>query len=130
MDRATASRGDAVIAPEDVEVLGEAELGTSAVVPDDWPKASAAAVNVKVRAAADSRKRVLRDLLILFLFLRMIERWIVIASLCLAGGRPISLRLKSVAYRSASVDEVRFSAASCVGRDSRRMFVPIPNVSD
>jgi hypothetical protein len=51
---------------EEATLFGEAEFETSAAVPDDWPNVSAAAVAVKIRAAADSSKRVRRNLLILF----------------------------------------------------------------
>jgi hypothetical protein len=50
---------------EDAVFLGEAEFGTSAVVPDDWPKVAAAAVKVKI-SAADSIESVRRKLFILF----------------------------------------------------------------
>jgi len=52
---------------EEAILLGEAEFETSAVMPDDWPNMSAAAVAVKSRAAAADSKRVRINLLILFL---------------------------------------------------------------
>jgi hypothetical protein len=64
--------GDFVVAAfrgvefEEAMLLGEAEFETSAVMPDDWPSMSAAAVAVKSRAAAADRKRVRINLLILF----------------------------------------------------------------
>src|SRR5262249_13658506 len=61
--RAAASPGVEV---EDVAFLGEVEFGTSAVVPDDWPKVSAATVKVKI-SAADSIDSVRRKLFIVFL---------------------------------------------------------------
>jgi hypothetical protein len=64
--------GDLVVAAfrevefEEAMFFGEAEFVTSAVMPDDWPNMSAAAVTVKSRAAAADSKRVRRNLLILF----------------------------------------------------------------
>src|SRR5262249_19760771 len=51
---------------DDGVFLGEVEFGTSAVVPDDWPKVSAATVKVKI-SAADSIDSVRRKLFIVFL---------------------------------------------------------------
>jgi hypothetical protein len=51
---------------EEATLLGEVEFETSAAMPDDWPNVSTAPVAVKIRAAADSSKRVRRNLLILF----------------------------------------------------------------
>jgi hypothetical protein len=51
---------------EDEVFLGEAEFGTSAVVPDDCPKESAAAVKDKI-SAADSIDSARRKLFIVFL---------------------------------------------------------------
>jgi hypothetical protein len=51
---------------DETMLLGEAEFVTSAVMPDDWPNMSAAAVAVKSRAAAPGSKRIRRNLLILF----------------------------------------------------------------
>jgi hypothetical protein len=64
--------GDLVVAAfrevefEEAMFLGEAEFVTSAVMPDDWPNMSAAAVTVKSRDAAAASKRVRRNILILF----------------------------------------------------------------
>ena len=109
MDRAIVSLGESTVEPGEVVVLGEAELGTSTAVPDDWPKVSAVTVKVKVRAAADSSARVLRELLILFLFLRMIERWICDCNFAFGQGVSILLGVNSGACAPSSVDEVRFA---------------------
>jgi hypothetical protein len=51
---------------EEAVLFGEVEPETSATMPDDWPKMSAA-VAVKSSAAAGSSKRVRRNLLIFFI---------------------------------------------------------------
>jgi hypothetical protein len=51
---------------EEAVLLGEVEFVTSATMPDDWPKVSAAAA-VKNSAAAGSSKRIRRNLLIFFI---------------------------------------------------------------
>jgi hypothetical protein len=71
-----ASRG---VGFEEAIFLGEAEFETSAARFDDWPNMSAAAVAIKIRAAAGSSKRIRRNLLIVFLPPNILSLRLVIA---------------------------------------------------